>query len=399
MNGVRQKVPRPAVFLSGGIFALSICSFAIVPLLALYLSKELHTPAGRIGIVLSVLAVSNQGLQVFVGLAADRFGTRAILGAGIVCASAGYLGFASRPVFWAQLACAFALGIGRATLSLGGKVLLTEEAGDAQASALTLRSVAVNAGAALGPLVGGLLLARFTVALVGAVAVHALFWLALVRLVPPRPRGSAPPDRPPLRARFAVLLTNRPLIGLTAASVGFWFLYAQLTFTFPLYADDRFHLGGRVGLLFAVNAGLAVALQYAVVGMLTRRTDGWSATCLGCAVGGLAFAVLAAVPAGWSLLAFVVLFSLAELMVVPILDIVTAKITPDGAAGGTFGFASLGWAAGGLLGGALGGIAYQAARDAGRFEVFWAFNGLVGFCAAAGFLGLRMRFGRAVARA
>ncbi|MCQ0013572.1 hypothetical protein LUX39_07025 [Actinomadura madurae] len=54
---------------------------------------------------------------------------------------------------------------------------------------------------------------------------------------------------------------------------------------------------------------------------------------------------------------------------------------------------------GGLLGSALGGVAYQAARDAGRFEVFWAFNGLVGFCAAAGFLGLRMRFGRAVARA
>jgi DHA1 family multidrug resistance protein-like MFS transporter len=399
VTGTKQKVPRPAVFLSGGIFALSVCSFAIVPLLALYLSRELHTPAGRIGIVLSVLAVSNQGLQLFVGMAADRFGTRAILSMGVLCASAGYLGFAARPVFWAQLACALALGIGRATLSLGGKVLLTQEAGDAQASALTLRSVAVNAGAALGPLVGGLLLTRFTVALVGVVVVHALFWLALVRVVPPRVQGTAPADRPPLRDRFAVLLTNRPLVGLTGASVGFWFLYAQLTFTFPLYADDRFHLGGRVGLLFAVNAGLAVALQYALVGLLNRRTDGWSAACYGCVIGGLAFTVLATVPAGWSLLAFVVLFSLAELMVVPTLDIVTAKIMPDGAAGGAFGFASLGWAAGGLLGSALGGVAYQAARDTGRFEVFWACNGLVGFFTAAGFLGLRMRFGRTVARA
>lgn len=399
MIGVEQKMPPRALVLSGGIFVLSICSFAVVPLLALYLSKELHVPAGRIGVVLSVMAVANQGLQVLVGIVADRLGTRTILGLGILCASAGYLGFAVRPSFWAQLACAFALGVGRATISLVGKALLTQEAGAAQASALTVRSVAVNAGAALGPLIGGLLLTRFAVALVGAVVVHALFWLVLVRIVPARAQGTASADRPALRAQLAALLTNRPLVGLTGASVGFWFLYGQLTFTFPLYADDRFHLGGRVGSLFAVNAVLAVALQYLLISRLNRHADGWWTLCLGCVLCGLAFVVLSAVSAGWSLLVFIIVFSLGELTVVPTLDIVTAQITPDEAIGGTFGFASLGWAAGGLLGSAIGGIAYQAARDTGRFEVFWALNGLVGLCSAAGFLVLRIRFGRAVARA
>ena len=35
---------------------------------------------------------------------------------------------------------------------------------------------------------------------------------------------------------------DRALFGLTVVSAGFWFLYTQFTFTFPLYAADRFRV-------------------------------------------------------------------------------------------------------------------------------------------------------------
>jgi MFS transporter, DHA1 family, multidrug resistance protein len=386
LPGPSFDVPRRTLFLSGGIFVLSICSFMIVPLLALYLARELHTPTGEIGIVLAVMAFANQGLQVLVGVVSDRVGSRMVFSAGVVAVSLGYIGFALGPPFPLQVLCGFSLGIGRATISLLSKVLLISEAGDKRASALTLRSVAVNAGSAIGPVIGALLFASFVPLLVAVVVVHALFWLALIRIVSGRqPR---PSYRPGLRQELRMLLANRALLSLTGASVGFWYLYTQLTFTFPLYADDRFHLGGRVGLLFALNAVLAVLLQYGAIAWLGRRFDGWTTLTVGCAVVGVAFLPLWLISSVWALVLFVVLFSLGEIVVVPTLDIVTSDVASASSMGSSFGFASLGWALGGVLGSALGGAAYQAA-SAPRF---WLLNVAVGIGTALAFLVLRSWF-------
>lgn len=392
VRGLPVDMPRRALLLSGGIFVLSICSFMVVPLLALYLSRELHSPAGRIGIVLSVMAVANQGLQVVVGIVSDRFGSRPVLGVGVLLASLGYLGFAARPGFALQVVCACTLGLGRAAISLVGKAMLTVEAGDRRASALALRSVAVNAGAAIGPIIGGLLLGRFTVALWAAVAVHGIFWLALVRGLAGRGTEATGAERPGPGRQLRALLGNRALLGLTCASVGFWYLFTQLNFTFPLYADDRFGLGGRVGLLFAVNAILSVALQYGAITWLNRRGDGWRNLGLGSAAVAAAFLLLGTVPTAWSLLLFVVVFSLGELVIVPSLDIVTTEVARTAELGGSFGFASLGWAAGGLLGSSFGGYGYQAAKDGGHFGLFWTANFAIGLTAMLAFTLMRRRF-------
>ncbi len=383
-------LPRPALLLSGGIFVLSICSFMIVPLLALYLATGLGVPAGRVGVVLAVMAVANQGLQLFVGVVSDRLGSRAVFSLGILAASLGYLGFALAPPFALQLVCAFTLGLGRATVSLVGKVLLTQEAGERRASALTLRSIAVNAGAAVGPIIGGLLFGRFGAVLATVVVVHAVFWLVLIRTIPRH--APAPRERPRLRAQFAALLGNRGLLALAIVSVGFWYLYTQVTFTVPLYADDRFALGGKVGLLFAVNAVLAVALQYWVVAWFGRHGDEWRTLAIGSALVGAAFLTLPVVPSAWSLLVFIVIFSLGEIIVVPTVDILTANLAAESAIGGSFGLASLGWAAGGVLGSLLGGAGYEAASRGGGVGWFWLASGLVGVVAAAAFLVLRHRF-------
>lgn len=394
-------VPRPALLLSGGIFVLSICSFMIVPLLALYLSAQLHSPAGQIGIVLAVMAIANQGLQFLVGMVASRVGSRKVLTVGIFVACAGYGGFALGPPFALQLLCALSLGLGRAIISLVGKVMLAEEAGDKQASALTLRSVAVNAGAAIGPAAGGVLFGKFSIALWAVVVVHVLFWLSLRRISPAV--GSGAQARPPegqdvqrhaIGQQLRALLRNWPLVGITCASVGFWYLYTQLTFTFPLYANDKFHLGGRVGLLFTINAILAVALQYAAVTWLIRRAGGWRVLSGGCVTLAGAFLVLGIFPARWALVLFVIVFSLGELAIVPTLDIVTAEVSGPATLAGSFGFASLGWAAGGVLGSLIGGAAFQYAREVGQFGLFWVFNCLLGVAAGAAFAIMRWRSAR-----
>lgn len=364
---------------ANGILLLAVCSFAIVPLLALYLTTDLGASAAQVGLVLALSALANQGLQVFVGMVADRVGSRVTLTAGITVACAGYIGFAVGPGLVGQLAAGITLGLGRAMLSLVGKMMLLEVAGGDSAPALTLRTMVVNAGSAVGPALGGLLFGNYQSMLVVGVVVHVVVWLILV------PYATGRPARRRDRVGLRELAGNRRLVGITCASVGFWFLYTQLTVTFPLYVNQSFDIKGGIGLLFALNAVLAVALQFPVLKLVDRWTDSWRALVVGCAVVGSSFLALAVVPAFWTLVVFIVLFSVGEIVVVPKLDMLTAEVANAGSVAGAFGFASLGWAAGGFLGSLLGGVAYAAASGANRLGLFWSSGFVVGCLAAAAF--------------
>lgn len=388
----RLDLPGQAIALTGVILGLSISYFAVLPLLALYLSSALGTSPSAIGLVLGVLAVTSQGLQPVLGVLADRFGHRRALRTGVGFAVVGYAGFGLGPSLAGQLACALTLGVGNATMSLVAKAMLANHAGDNRRAAFALRSVGVNVGAAIGPLLGALFFQRFEVALFGAAAAYLVFGVPLVALASDT---RAAPEPGLVGRHVRALVSNRALVGLASVSVGFWYLYTQFNLAFPLYADDRFGFGGRVGLLFGLSAVIAVTLQYPAVAWFGRRGDGWLMLATGSLILAVAFSVLGAVPTTGALFVFVVVFSLGELLSVPALDIVAADLAPRAAMAGALGFVSVGWAAGGLLGNVVGGVLYELAREHQRFDVFWAFNGVVALATFVAFGLLRRRFGAA----
>lgn len=395
-----RELPARALALSGGITMLSLVYFMIIPLLALYMSEKLHTGTARIGVVLAVLGLANQGLQVVVGIAADRLGIRPVLTAGIAVACVGFVLMALGPSYWAQLVAAFALGLGTAATSVLGKALLIQAAGPHRMSALAVRAASVNAGAALGPVIGAALFGVFGLALGVTAVVYAVFWFVLVRPLPvggagggPSAESAASAGRVPHAGADGVLrglFGNGALVGLALASVGYWLLYTQLTFTFPLYANDRFGLSNRVGLFFTLEAVIAIVAQYPIIRWLNAHTDAWRILSLGCLVLCAAFAVLAAVPHEGALVVFIVLFAFGALMMGPTLDLLATRLTGDGpSVAGALGVASLGWATGGLLGNLVGGVGYSAARHARDWSVFWYVAAAIGAGSALTFAVMR----------
>jgi len=388
-----QELPGRAISLSVGITVLSLVYFMIIPLLALYLSVKLHTPSVRIGMVLAVLAVSNQGLQFVVGIISDRLGIKLILSLGIVVACLGFVGFALRPAFDAEMLCAFAVGLGTAATSVLGKALLVQMAGERRMSALAIRAAAVNGGAAVGPVFGALLFNMFPTALLATAAVYVAFWLILVRRMPGR---SARPqlEQPAKQSTMECLFANGALVGLALVSIGYWFMYTQLTFTFPLYAHDRFALSGHVSFLFTLEAVIAVFVQYPAIKWLSCHVGPWVILMIGCGILAAAFLALATIPYAWALIVFIVLFALGALLMGPTLDVLATSLSPDSKTAGSLGVASLGWAVGGLLGNLAGGAGYEAASLAGRFNTFWFFVAVVGAATSAAFGLLRRRYVR-----
>jgi MFS transporter, DHA1 family, multidrug resistance protein len=382
-------LPRRALLISSGILGLSAVYFMIVPLLSLYMSIRLHSSALRIGVVLAVMTVANQGLQVFVGILADRFTIKTMLSAGIFVACLGCLGFSVHPSFYLQICSALTLGVGAAAVSVLGKAMLADAAGEKKASAFALRAAAVNGGGAVGPVLGALVFGWFQEMLLITGAVYAIFWLLLVR---PMPRPETKTGHPgSIGGQVRALLGIRRLLILSGVSIGFWYLYTQLTLTFALYANDRFRLGGKVGLFFAAEAVIAVLLQYPVISWLQHRVENWRILGVGCLILTAAFLFLGSVPTVWALLLFIVAFAFGSLLIVPTLDVIAVELSPPTMVAGALGTASLGWAIGGLLGDIGGGALYGIARQSGHFELFWDFNSVVAIVTAVAFFALAGR--------
>ncbi|UJW29920.1 MFS transporter [Saccharothrix sp. AJ9571] len=386
------ELPGRAAALSCAFFALSTGYFMIVPLLAVYLSSALDNSPQRIGLILAVFTVSSQGSQVFAGIVADRWSDRGVLVAGVMLSCWGFVGFAVTTATAAHVLNALALGFGNAILTVVGKAVLAAVSGERRVAAFALRSMAVNLGSAIGPMIGGLLFGRFAVALYGAAAMYLALGAILIWLAQPRDvRENADAG---VGKQFRALAGNRTLVGLAAVSAGFWFLFTQFMFTFPLYANDEYGLKGKVGFLFAVNAVVGVVLQYSLVTSLHRRLDSWRMLAAGTGLVGVSFLLLGLGGTLWWLVLFVIVFSFGEILVVPMIDVVAAEAAPSAGLAGALGFASLGWTVGGVLGNLGGGFLYAEASSHDSMGLFWTLNLVVGMVAAMCFLRIRRQVRR-----
>jgi DHA1 family multidrug resistance protein-like MFS transporter len=379
---------RETVVLLAGMALGSTATFMVTPLLALYLHEVVRLPTLQIGALLTLLLLTQQGLPAVAGVAADRWGAKRLLTLSIAVRALGCLGFATGATLPVLAVSSALMGVGGAASTPTLKALLVEVAGESRVEAFALRSAAANAGAVVGPLVGGLFFHQFRALFLVVLALYVGLWATVMRWVP----AGEPVPAAPVAARSArAMLSDRLLVLFTLVSAGFWFLYSQFTFTVPIFAHDRYGLGAAVPVMYSVNAVIVIFLQYAVLVRSARWLDSWRLLAVGSALLAAAFAVLAFGTGIVALAVFTVVFSLGELLVVPLLDTIAARLAPRDQVGGYLGFVSLSWALGGLLAGAPAGMAYAAARTSGELRWFWLGNVAVALLTGLGYLLVRAR--------
>jgi MFS transporter, DHA1 family, multidrug resistance protein len=383
--GSADAVTRVTV---AGIFVVSIGNFAVAPLLALALSVHEHFSTVQIGSILTVMAICQQGLTFLFGIAGDRCGVNQVLLAGIAARIVGYGLMAGATRYGQFLAAGALVGVGGALFTPASKAVIALRATDARtrADGFALRSVALNAGAALGPLVGAAVFSAFRIAFVLAAGTYVLLLVAFLTYA----RGSIPRQAGvgTIRAQTIGPLVDRRLLRLTASTIGFWLLYTQFTFTIPLYARATLHAGGGVGLLYTLNAIVVILLQVAALRWATQRFSQEATLAFGTALVACAFGLLAFPPSIALLIAFGVVFSIGELLVVPTIDSLASDLAPAGATAAYLGFVALGWGGGSLLGNLGGGAAYALAGRAASDGAFWGGCCAIGLISAAAALGL-----------
>lgn len=366
-----------------GITFLMYCGFfMVIPLVSVHYVENLGFAAALVGMALALRQLLQQGITLFGGMLADMLGVRALIGGGVLLRVVGFASLA-----WADTAPLLFMAM--VLSALGGALFeapsraaiaaLAEE--EERARVFSLNAVIGGLGMTVGPLLGALLLRlNFqTVALSAAACFGAVFFVTL--LLPPI-KVSTGQQRLGDGVRLA--FADRPFMIFTALLMGYWFMWVQITLSLPLAAERLTQSMDSIGLIYALNSGLTVLLQYPILRLAERRLRPMPLLIVGMAIMALGLAAVATAPTLLALVVCVVIFTLGSILASPTQQSVTASLSDARALGSYFGVSALALAFGGALGNLAGGVLTDVARNLGAPALPWLTFGLVGLGSAIG---------------
>lgn len=261
--------------------------YLLIPYLATHLGENLGMSAAVVGIVLGVRNLSQQGLFIIGGSAADRLGARGVIIAGCALRTVGFALFALGDGLPVLLAASVLSGLAGALFNPAVRAYLAQEAGERKAEAFALFNVFATTGALIGPLLGSaLLLVDFRTSALTAAGIFAVLTVAQALVLPARkvePTGSG------VLGDWREVLGNRAFLAFALAMVGMFTLENQLYLLLPDGAREATGWDGAAGLVFLIGTVANLALQLRITSALKSRGSRarWIAT--GLAVMGLAF--------------------------------------------------------------------------------------------------------------
>ncbi|MFI5856497.1 MFS transporter [Streptomyces parvulus] len=326
--------------------AFNVGFFAVLPFLAEHLGTSVGLAGWLVGFVLGLRTFSQQGLFVVGGALADRYGIRPVVLTGCLLRIAGFvwLGFAERT--WAVIGAVLLIGFAAALFSpaveseVARQAVVWEAAGGGDRTrVLALFTVAGQAGAFVGPLLGALLLAvDFRTACLAGAAVFVLVLAGHARLLPQHIPGRE-------RVRFGggarLLLRNRRFLALCCAYGAYLLAYNQLYLALPAEVERAAGSQAPLAWLFALSSLLVVGAQLPVTRWAGRRLAPRRSMVAGLGLIAAGFAAVAlARPAGWTgagglapAAAFVGLLTLGQMLVAPVARAWVPDLAEDGRLG------------------------------------------------------------------
>jgi DHA1 family multidrug resistance protein-like MFS transporter len=380
-----------------GLFAMQAITFLmyggffmVIPLVSIYYVDQLGFAAAYVGLTLAVRQLLQQGMTLFGGMLADRIGARGLIAVGVLIRALGFvsLAWADTPLL---LMLAMVLSaLGGALFDAPSRAALAALAPEAErARVYAVNGVVSGVAMTSGPLLGAVLLRlNFQWVCLGAAFCFFLVFVITLVLLPPVKVSTGQQS---IGYGFGLVFRDQRFLVFTALLMGYWFLWVQITLSLPLVAAQLTGNSDSVGIVYALNAGLTVVLQYPLLRLVEHRLRPINILIIGVTLMSLGLGGVALVGSFPALLACVVVFAVGVVFASPTQQTVTAELADPRALGSYFGVSSLALAFGGSAGNLSGGWLTDIARAAEVPWVPWLSFCVVGLLCAVGLLLLSMR--------
>ncbi|HEX2235226.1 MAG TPA: MFS transporter [Actinomycetota bacterium] len=349
-RGAPRLVTSTFMLVMLSTFAYFVSIGALIPTLPRFVKGPLDGSEVDVGFVVGSFALTAVLIRPFIGGVGDRRGRRVLMVAGGAIVAASVVGYVWASSLAVLVALRLVSGIGEAAFYVGAASVINDLAPDARrGEALSLFSLALYGGLAVGPVVGETVLGdgRFAATWIASAAAAALAAVVGTIVRETRPETELPAGRPQLIHPAGLL----PGVVLACSVLG---LAGYNTFV-PLYALELGLDGSRV--VLALYSAIVLGIRSFGARIPDRLGP---ARCARIAL--LASGAGLGVVAVWGdlpgLVAGTALFSVGQALTFPALMTVAVSSAPAGERGavvGTFtAFFDLAFGAGAI---ALGGVA------------------------------------------
>jgi MFS family permease len=329
----------------------------VLPFLSIYLTARRGLTVEQATLVIGLHGAGAFAAGIAGGALADMLGRKAVL---VGSLAGGAVLMASIPLasaFWHVAAIVAAYGfVGEMYRPAVSAVVADTVEPERQTRAFALLYWAINVGAAVGPALGGLLAERsfgllFTVD-AATMAVYA--GVVAVGIRETRPVRLTETRAPGSRGALGHALRDGRLLGLAFVSFAVGTAFVQTYVTLPLVMRADGIALEHYGTVIGLNGAIVVLLSLPVSRWMEhRRGSGPLAAAvalIGLGVGAYAFA-----DTPWEYAGGVVLLSLGEIAVLPVLPALIARLAPDGLRATYQGVHQSGWGLAHMVSPVVGG--------------------------------------------
>jgi DHA1 family multidrug resistance protein-like MFS transporter len=357
--------------------------FLIIPLLSVHFVDRLGWAAAFLGLVLAVRQFMQQGLTIFGGALADRFGAKGLIMLGVFIRTLSFalMGFATTQSV--LLAAGILTAIGGALFEAPLKAIVAALTPEEMLSDMYARvGIMQNIARTVGPLIGALLIG-FDFMVVG-LAASAFFFLAFIVVTIGLPNVDVSTGDQSVIGGLKLVVTDKAFVIYTAVMMGFWFMWAQLSIALPLEAKALTGEDSSVGYLFTVTAVISILLQVPALRLAQKYFFPLPIMIIGVILTAFGLGSVAWVSNITQLYIAVSFFALGTVLVMPNVQTVAATMADTRARGAYFGFNSLALAVGGGIGQLTGGTLVDLAISLQMPALPWLVSAVVGSLAAVG---------------
>ncbi|NLU16898.1 MAG: multidrug efflux MFS transporter MdtH [Serratia liquefaciens] len=351
--------------------------FVVFPLISIRFVDQLGWAAVVVGAALGLRQLIQQGLGIFGGAIADRFGAKPMIVTGMLMRAAGFatMAMADQPwILWFSCALS-ALGgtlFDPPRTALVIKLTRPHERG----RFYSLLMMQDSAGAVIGALIGSWLLQYdfHFVCWVGAgIFVLAAGWNAWLL-----PAYRISTVRAPMKEGMMRVLRDRRFLTYVLTLTGYYMLSVQVMLMLPIVVNEIAGSPAAVKWMYAIEAALSLSLLYPLARWSEKRFRLEQRL-----MAGLLLMTLSLIPVGLAtslqgVFTLICCFYLGSIIAEPARETLSASLADPRARGSYMGFSRLGLALGGALGYTGGGWMYDTGHAVGMPELPWILLGIVG---------------------
>jgi MFS family permease len=317
-----------------GVLLSSAGSSLIWPFQLIYISGKLNTPLTAAATLISISSLIGMAVSFLGGSIADRFGRKPIMLLAQAAHGFAYLLMSRAESYPAFLVPMTIMGASMPFYAIGSDAMMADMIPpERRTTAYSILRMTNNAGIAIGPSIGGLIVAKsYALAFYGAAA--AMFTYSLILLLLARETLRRRPEK-----RQETLLEN--LLGYKQVFRDRLFISFVATVTFgmiaPLmmwtllavYTKTNFGLSeARYAWLPVTNALMCVFVQYFVT-LVTRRRPPGLMIAVGMLVYALGVGSVALMSNFWGFWTSMVILTFGELILIPTGTAYAASRAPD----------------------------------------------------------------------